>query len=309
MNILIVGAGAVGGVYGGLLTKSGNDVTFLARGENLSVLRHDGLRVRRSDGTSFQVHPRVVDIPEDSYTADVALFCVKSYQTHSAIEAMSGAIEDNTTVLTLQNGIGSGSLLSAAFGEDNILLGAAYVDAVRTKLGEVLEENAPARIIFGESNRKPSERLEAISSLLATAEIKATVSQDIESTLWAKLIYICALSGMSCLLREPFRKILDFQPTRSLTLSLMQEVVVVARAKGVNLKENIEIDIMDAFLLEEGFVSSMYLDLVAGLPLEIDVLNGVVCKFAEEFRVATPINNLITSCLSYWDTKARLKGI
>ena len=135
MKILVMGTGAVGGCFGGMLARAGHDVTFVARGANLEAIRSNGLRVESVAAGNFTVTPQVTDRAGDSGEADLVLFCVKSYDNEAAMEEMAGAVGDRTAILTLQNGLGSGDLLSDRFGREKVLLGAAYIEAARKAPG------------------------------------------------------------------------------------------------------------------------------------------------------------------------------
>ena len=148
MNILVMAAGAVGGYYGSLLARADNDVLFVARGENLEAIRRDGLRVESVTSGRFTVRGNAAERPDGNWRADFVLFCVKSYQNAQAIETIRPAIGEGTTILTLQNGIGSGAELSDAFGRDKVMVGAAYVDAGRPEPGVFEEQGGglPGRV-------------------------------------------------------------------------------------------------------------------------------------------------------------------
>ena len=202
MKILIMAAGAVGGYYGSLLARAGNDVIFVARGDNLEAIRQDGLRVNSVNSGNFTLRANAVDSLDGSWTPDLVMFCVKGYQNALAIETIAPAVGDDTTILTLQNGIGSGDDLSAAFGADKVLLGAAYVDASHPEPGVFDERGGTCRIVFAEQEGPPTERCSEILHTLESAGIESEVAEDINVALWNKLVYICGLSGMTCITRS-----------------------------------------------------------------------------------------------------------
>ena len=127
MKILVMGAGAVGGYFGGVLSKSGEEVTFVARGQHLEAINRDGLRVESVASGDFTVHPPAIERPDGTWKADLALLYVKSYHNQQAMETMKPAVGDSTAILTLQNGIGSGDRLASIYGREKVLLGAAYI--------------------------------------------------------------------------------------------------------------------------------------------------------------------------------------
>jgi 2-dehydropantoate 2-reductase len=234
--------------------------------------------------------------------ADLALFCVKSYQNQKAIEAMAPAIGDETNILTLQNGIGAGTELGETFGSDKVLLGATYIDGWIESPGVVGEGGLSVRTVFGEETGVETDRTVRVLEMFNRAGIDAELSTDIFSALWSKLLLICGLSGMSCITQGSIQAVLETPVTRELTRRLLAEVEEVGTAKGVRFDEGI-VDRSMALLHEErkAITSSMYLDMVAGKPLEIGVLNGAVSSAGKEVGIETPINDFVTACLTVVD--------
>ena len=307
MKILVMGAGAVGGYFGGMLARSGEDVTFLARGPHLEAINSHGLRVESAASGDFTVRPPGIKRSDGSWMADLVLFCVKSYHNAQAIETMRPAVGASTTILTLQNGIGSGEQLAHAFGREKVLLGAAYIEARRKAPGVIAQFGDACRVVFGEEDGRETARAVRIRDVFQRAGVEVHLSSNVLKDLWDKLVLICALSGMSCITRASIAEVLDTPETLDLTRRVMREAADVGRAQGVNLDD----DIVESSMahLQEGkqdAISSMYLDLEAGNPLEVSVLNGAVSEAGREVGVATPINDFITACLSLADNKARL---
>ena len=299
MKILVMAAGAVGGYYGSLLARADNDVLFVARGENLEAIRRDGLRVESVTSGQFTVRGNAVERPDGSWQADFVLFCVKSYQNPQAIETIRPAIGDGTTILTLQNGIGSGAELSDAFGQDKALVGAAYVDAGRPEPGVFEEQGGVCRVVFAEQDGQPSERASKIQRALQAAGIESEIAEDINETLWSKLVYICALSGMTCVTRSSFKEVMETPRTAEAALRVMEEAAAVGKASGVNLADDaVEATMARLMADKDSLVSSMHADLEAGRPLELANLNGKVSELGRELGVATPINDMITAFLT-----------
>ncbi len=306
MKILIMGTGAIGGCYGGLLARSGEDVVFAARSDNLRAIRERGLRVESATFGEFRVHPEVVAALDGTWKADLILLCVKGYHNEQAMSDLAPAVSDGTTILTLQNGIGSGEQIAQRFGSEKVLLGAAYIDAERTEPGVFAQRGSPPRIVLGEEDGDISERAQVIAEVLRSAGIDTKVSPNVLTALWSKLIYICALSGMSCITRASFTEVLDTPETRAMTMQVMSEALKVGQASGVPLDDGLPDLVMAGFLEEkDGLISSMHTDLIAGNPLEVSLINGAVARIGKEVGVETPANSFITACLSIADNKAR----
>ena len=300
MRILVMATGAVGGYFGALLARSGNRVSFVARGDNLAAIRTGGLRVQSVTSGDFVVEEAdVTDQLDGSWSADLVLFCVKGYQSDVAIEAIRPAVGASTAILTLQNGLGSGDRLSDAFAAEAVLLGAAYVEAERRGPGVFAELGGTCRIVFGEPDGTRSARGLNVLETLNAAGIDAVLSEDPTLALWNKLAFICALSGMTCICRASFSEVMDNAGTADLTRQVVEEAAAVGRALGVKLAPDLVEQTMLGFQRDkEELVSSMYGDLVAGKPLELDNLNGAVSSLGKQHGVATPVNDLITACLT-----------
>ncbi|MDP6453438.1 MAG: 2-dehydropantoate 2-reductase N-terminal domain-containing protein, partial [SAR202 cluster bacterium] len=176
MRILVMAAGSVGGYFGGVLARGGNEVKFVARNENLAQIRANGLVVQSATTGDFIVESAdAVDSLDGGWQADLVLFCVKSYQNEAAIEQMKPAIGPDTTIMTLQNGLGSGDELGSVFGAEAVMLGAAYVEAERLRPGVFAEHGGTCRLVFGERDGSQSERGRRIQATLADSGIEGVL--------------------------------------------------------------------------------------------------------------------------------------
>jgi len=298
MNVLVMAAGAVGGYFGSVMAEK-HDVVLIARNEHLKAIQEKGLQVQSKTSGNFISRATAVAKPEEGYVADIVLYCVKAYHNDSACDVIASAVGPETTVLTLQNGIGSGDFLSNRFGEERVLLGAAYIEASRGTPGITEEHGGSCRIALGEKHGMISQRTKTVSELLKSSNIDHEISGDIMSALWKKLVFITALSGMTCLARARFEQVLDNPQTYKLAIQVMSETKAVADAEGIGLPANIVETTMDDFMSHKSeLVSSMHQDLLSGRPLEVNVINGAVSQMGKIHDVSTPINDVITSCLS-----------
>ena len=306
VKVLIVGAGGVGGYHGGLLSMSGEEVTLLARGEHLRAIKDNGLRVKSELSGDFTVHPMATDKPDGSWKAELALFCVKGYHNENAIKAMAPAVGEDTDILTLQNGIGAGAELADAFGNEKVILGATYIDGWVEAPGVVAEGGGAWDTVFGEPDGEETARSTQILDMFTRAGIETRLTKEIQDALWAKLLMICGLSGMSCITYGSIEAVFETPETREMTRRIMMEVETVGLAKGAVFEDGI-VDWTLEHLHEnrKTVTSSMFIDMKAGKPLEVGVLNGAVSKAGREVGVDTPVNDFITACLSVVDARAR----
>ena len=304
MNVLVMAAGAVGGYFGSVIAEK-HDVVLIARNEHLKAIQEKGLKVESKTSGNFISRATAVAQPEEGYVADVVLYCVKAYHNESACDVIAPAVGPETAVLTLQNGIGSGDFLSNRFGEERVLLGAAYIEASRVKPGITEEHGGGCRIALGNKLGISTPKTNMVSELLKSSNIDHEVSTDIMSALWKKLVFITALSGMTCLVRARFEQVLDNPQTHALAIKVMSETKAVADAEGINLPSDVVETTMADFMLHKSeLVSSMHQDLLSGRPLEVNVINGAVSQMGRIHNISTPINDVITSCLSLPNTLA-----
>ena len=299
MRIMVMGSGAVGGYFGASLHRSGHDVTFVARGPHLKAITACGLRIESVAAGDFSIHPTALETPEASLAPDLVLFCVKGYDNQDAIALMSPAVGEETLVLTLQNGVGSGDDLSSAFGPDRVLLGVTYIDSVRSEPGVVIESTGRCDIIFGREDGLHTHVESAVRDALAVPGIEARLSESVVAEQWKKLLFITGWSGMTCITRGFMKEVLDNPATKDLTLRLMRETEAVARVRGVGLADDAVDEMVGYFYSIDGETkTSMYADMEAGRPMEVAVLNGAVSRLGKELGVETPVNDFVTACLS-----------
>ena len=309
MKVLVMGSGGVGGYYGGILSRTGHDVTLVARGQHLEAIRRNGLRVESVHSGDFTVRTGVTDRPNQVHTAELVLFCVKSYDNDQAIELIRPAVGPETSILTLQNGIGSGDQIAAALGPARVLLGVTSIDSQKRKSGVVAETGEPPRIVFGEEDGRITDRAVAIRDAMDGAGVPIELSTNVMKALWEKLVRVCAWSGMICVTRTFFPEILETPQAAEMTTQILQEAAAVARAKGVALADNFAATVIEKFRAVKGTpVSSMFTDLRNEGRLEVAVLNGAISRIGQDVGVPTPVNDFITACLMVADNAAQARG-
>ena len=291
MKIAVIGAGGLGGYFGGRLAKAGEDVSFVARGAHLAAIQADGLRVASVRG-DFELPAetvRATDDPASIGPVDIVLFTVKSYDTESAARSLGPLLGPGTAVISLQNGIDNEEELAALIGAGHVVGGAAYIFAGIARPGVVRHTGGPARLVFGEMDGRVSARLEAFLAACQAAGIDSAIAPDIRVALWSKYAYICAQAGLTAATRQPIEAVRDAPPTWALFRQVLAEVVSVGRAEGVALPDVlIERHIALAESLPRGMYSSLHDDLVAGRRMELEALLGELVRRADRAGVAAP---------------------
>ena len=305
MKILIMGTGGVGGYYGGLLAKNGNEVTFIARGEHLTAMQQNGLKVKSVHG-DFEVSPAdATDDPANVGPVDLILFCVKTYNTDDAAQAIRPAVGPQTVVISLQNGIDAAGRIGQIIGLEHVLGGATWLSAAVEAPGVIKQISQFRRIVFGELGG-PSERTQSIHEVLNQTGITVEISEDIQKVLWTKLVFITAVSSIGSLTRLPMGDFRSVPETRSLLSRIMQEVESLARAQGVRLDEDVVQKWME-FVdnAAPGIKPSMQLDVEAGRRTELESMIGVVGRKGRELGVPTPAADFVYASLLPVEQKAQ----
>jgi 2-dehydropantoate 2-reductase len=298
MKIAVMGSGGIGGYFGALLARTEQDVTFIARGAHLRAIRARGLRVDGVDG-SFTIAPaNATDAPEEVGPVDLVLLCVKTYDLAVALDQMRPLVGPQTMVLTLQNGVEAPDLAGAAFGRAAVLPGVVYCEVAVKEPGVIFQGSPLRRIILGEFSGAPTERARAVASAFAATGIDSTLSENVLGALWTKVCFICAMSGVTTLTRQPLGSILADDEARLLLRTVMEESRAVGEANGVRFDvDPVEAGLATAMRFPHEAKSSMQRDLERGGRLEIEALNGAIVRLGRMLGVGTPSNQAIYAAL------------
>ncbi|HVD23535.1 MAG TPA: 2-dehydropantoate 2-reductase [Lapillicoccus sp.] len=300
MKVVVIGAGGVGGYFGGRLATAGHEVSMVARGPHLAALSEQGLRVRSVKGDfSFDV-----PVAEDASVfgpCDVVLFCVKAFDTESAAGGLAPVMGPDTAVVSLQNGVDNEDQLAAALGAEHVVGGAAFIFSTITEPGVVTHTGGPARIVFGERDNRRSDRVERLLAACREAGIGADIAPDIGAVLWTKFAFICATAGMTASVRLALGDIRETPPAWAMFRDIITEVVQLARLEGVALAEDVvEQQIHFATGLAADSYSSLYHDLTTGRRMELDALHGSVVRRAERLGLDVPACRAVHATLAPW---------
>lgn len=298
MRIAILGAGGIGGYYGGLLARSGHDVVFIARGAHLAALREEGLRVESVHG-DFVVGPLLAtDDPAAVGPVDLVLVTVKSYDLDAAAEAARPLVGPETAVLPLLNGLDAAQRLAEVLGDGPVLAGLTHISSSVAAPGLIRQISGVRRITLGERDGAVTPRAQRIHQALASSGAEAILSEQIEVALWDKFLFIASISGVCCLARQPLGTVLGTPETRQLYVQALREVEAVARARHVGLSAGI---VERTISMSEGFAPetrpSMLVDLEADRRIELEALNGAVVRHGQSVGVDTPVHSVAYAAL------------
>lgn len=298
MRIVIVGTGGVGGYFGGLLAHSGQDVTFVARGEQLTALNGSGLRLGTVHGDFVIDHVQATDNMSEIGPADLVLVCVKDYQLDGVLDGLQSLLDDQTTILPLLNGVQAAEKLVQLFGSKHVVGGLCKVVSFVVEPGVIKQASQFRSITFGEWDGQKTERSKAILENLTDAGIVAELSADIRKAMWTKFLFITAYSGVASVVRLPAGELRACSETVALLRSAMEEIETVARMQGIELDEKIVGKTM-AFVegLPAEATPSMQRDVMGGRLFELEAMTGSLIRHARDSGIDTPVNDFLYAAL------------
>lgn len=293
MRITIMGSGAVGGYFGGLLALAGNEVTFVARGAHLAAMRRAGLRLETPRGVKEVTGASFVEHPAEAGACDVILFAVKAYDIEAAAAPLKPLVQGGATVVSVLNGVDHQDRIGAVLGQDCVLGGLAMVSGVITAPGVIRYTSDMSSLHFGEADGRMSARALAFRDACIAAGFDAKVLADVRTAQWAKFVGLSTNAALCSLFRLPAGHIYHDSEIVPMALRAFSEVAAVARAAGFTLPDDAP---QRALAIHQSFpktmYASMYHDLAKGRPLELGSLSGHVVREGRRLGVPTPIHEV-----------------
>jgi 2-dehydropantoate 2-reductase len=298
MKIAIMGAGGMGAYYGANLAAIGQDVAFIARGAHLDAIRRDGLLLT-GDGGDHLIKPALAtDDPGEIGPVDAVLFCVKLYDVEAAAESIRPLLHAETMVISVMNGVDGPDRIAAVLGARHVLGGAAYASAVIESPGVVSYKSTMASLVIGELDGTVSARAEAFRAACETAAFSCSVSPNILGVLWDKFTLLATNAALCSVCRLPVASIYAEPALVELARAMMEEIVALARARGVAVSEDIiDTSIARSKSFPADMYASMYHDLARGRRMELQGLSGHVVELGAELGIATPRHQTLFACL------------
>jgi len=306
MRIAVVGAGAMGSIFGARFSKAGHDTVLVDVAAPLvETINADGVTiVRGEEETTTRV--RATTDPGSVGPVDVVVFCVKCYQTASAAELARPLVGPDTVVASLQNGWGNGDVLARAYPADQITVGVTYHSGLVQAPGRVVHP-AEQPTIVGSFTDSKSGGAARLAQALDDAGLEANVVSPIRPEIWKKLILNAATLPTAALTGMNAGALTACEDTRGLVTDTAREAVTVARALGYDIDPQERVDAIHALLAKAGpSKASMLQDFEAGRRTEIDVINGAVTRAADETGVAVPLNRAFVQLVKGWES---LRGL
>lgn len=294
-NIFVLGAGAVGSVIGGLLSKN-NDVTLIGNEEQVDAVDSRGLRISGDvDGTfDVQADYQIRELPHET----LIFLTTKAYDSERAIRGIRRLLKEDTVIVVLQNGLGNEEIVKcAAGGVAKVLRGVTTMAAESFKVGEV-------KYWKGETIIERDAAAEGLADIMNASSLRTSLSENIEDVVWSKTVVNCVVNPLSAIFRVRNRGI-GAQFLANVRHMVVRECVQVAAAEAITLPKDLE-KTMEREILAYANYSSMCQDIMKGKKTEIDFLNGRIVELGRRHRVPTPMNEVLVSFIRFLEEKNEL---
>ena len=311
MKIAVVGPGALGCLVAGFLkSKAGEDVWLFDNSpERAKKISEDGIRIEGISG-NHTVKINATADPKDIEPVDLAIICVKSYSTEDACKEIKDLVAENTSVLTLQNGIGNVQILNDYFGADKVIAGVTNHGSTLLSTGHVRHAGKGDTII-GKSDGKLSRELKDVVVVLTKAGFQTKISKDVDSVIWSKLVINVGINALTAITRLNNGKIVAYEEARELLRLAVQEAARVVKRKRIKLSYDDPIQKVESVAKATAAnISSMLQDVLSKNRTEIDFINGAIVRHGKAVGIPTPVNEMLTGLVktiekSYEESKGR----
>ena len=296
MKIAVVGPGALGCLIAGFLkSKAGEDVWLLDNlPERAKKISESGIRIEGISGN----HTVKIDATADTKDigpVDLVVICVKSYSTEDACKEIKDLVVENTSVLTLQNGIGNVQILNDYFGADKVIAGVTNHGSTLLGVGHVRHAGKGDTII-GKSDGKLSGELKNVAAVFTKAGFPAKISKDIDSVIWSKLIINIGINALTAITRLNNGRLIEYEESRALLRSAVQEAAKIVKRKRIKLAYDDPIQKVESVCkATANNVSSMLQDVLNKKRTEIDFINGAIVRQGKALGIPTPMNEILTN--------------
>ncbi len=295
MIIAVMGAGAVGCYYGGMLARAGNEVVLIGRPRHVEAMRRDGLFL---DTQSFQAHVPVEATVDASgaRAARLVLCCVKATDTEAAAAELAPHLAPDALVMSLQNGVDNAERLQRALGRE-VIPAVVYVATEMAGPGWV-KHHGRGELVIG-----PAAAADELVRLFADAGVPVQISANVAGALWAKLIVNCAYNALSAITRVPYGRMIQGPGMEAVLRDVVRECRAVAEAEGVTVPGDPWEAVLRIAQTMPEQLSSTAQDLARGKPSEIDHLNGHVCARGEALGIPTPVNRVLYAAVKLLESR------
>jgi 2-dehydropantoate 2-reductase len=289
MRVLVVGAGAIGGYFGGRMLQAGCDITFLVRPRRAAELAAHGLVIKSPNGDVTLKDPPIVQADTLKDPFDVVLLSCKAYDLDDAMKSFAPAAGPQTSIVPLLNGMHHLDVLDARFGRERVLGGLCAIAVTLNEAREVVHLQPMQSLAFGERDGTMSERVRAIANIFASGKFGASASANILQDMWEKWVFLATLAASTCLMRTTLGNILAAPGGKDFLLGIFDECRAIAAAEGYPPRAPF-VERTLAMLTAEGspLNASMFRDIKAGQPVEADHVIGDLIARADRAKVPAP---------------------
>lgn len=297
MRIAVVGAGAMGCIFGGTLSEAGHEVTLIdVWTEHVKVLNERGLRLTGVSGDRT-IPVRAVTSPAGLPAQDLVIIFVKSNATETAVREATNLIGPMTCVLTLQNGLGNAEKIGRIIGQEKVVAGVTSHGGTVLGPGEVRHAGR-GETVLGELSGRLTERVEKLAQTFSAAGLEARAVASVDSLVWSKLLVNVGINALTAILRVNNGELVKHPETRELVAMAVEEGARVAAAKGIKLIHDDPVaNCLKVAELTGPNLSSMYQDVRAKRQTEVDVINGAIVTEGEKLGIPTPVNKVLTNLI------------
>ncbi|MEM5342137.1 ketopantoate reductase family protein [Paraburkholderia azotifigens] len=295
MKVAVMGAGAVGCYYGGMLARAGHEVVLIGRPQHVEAIARRGLRLETQ---SFDEHVRLAASTQASAVqgAKLVLFCVKSTDTESAALEIKPFLAPDTLMLSLQNGVENADEVRKLVPQE-VAAAVVYVATEMAGPGHVRHHGRGELVI------EPSKASAEVAQTLIAAGVPTEISDNVRGALWAKLILNCAYNALSAITQLPYGRLVQGEGVTTVMRDVVDECLAVAKADGVTIPGDVDKAVRMIAETMPGQYSSTAQDLSRGKRSEIDHLNGLIVRRGEALGVATPSNRLLHTLVKLIESK------
>ncbi|HEX7707732.1 MAG TPA: 2-dehydropantoate 2-reductase, partial [Thermoanaerobaculia bacterium] len=298
MKIAVIGAGGVGGYFGGKLAHAGVDTTFIVRGATLQALRSKGLRVESVEGDFSIANVQATDDPASIGQVDAILLAVKAWQVAEVAATLRPMIGPDTAVVPLENGVEAPEILSPILGREHVLGGLCAIVSFIVVPGHIRHAAFEPFVMFGELDNHRSDRTTRLREAFLQAGVKADVPEDIHHSMWSKFLFITPMSGIGAITRVPVDVWRAVPELELLATQMLNEIIAVAAARGIALGDDAVARTWQRYLaMAPGSTASLQRDLMEGRPSELDAQLGAVVRLGRERAIPVPVTESLYYCL------------
>ena len=303
MRLLVVGAGSTGGYFGGRLAQAGRGVTFLVRPARAAHLEERGLEILSPHG-NYTLRPKLVSADRLSGPYDAILLTVKAFSLESALSDMAEAVGPETMILPVLNGMRHVDILAGRFGKRSVVGCACKITASIDDRGRIVQHTLLQDIAYGEMDGVVSPRIQGLDQFMRGAGFDARLVSDIKREMWEKWILLASLGGLNCLMRGTIGEVAQAPLGPEFVLRLLQEIVAVAEAVGVGPRPEFMAAAKKGLTAPDSTqTSSMYRDLLRGVPIEADQIIGDLLERARGAGIETPLLGAIWTHLCVYQRR------